>query len=73
LPLLRKRPDVPEAKLTIRCGLFISLASIALILWLLSSVKQSEAIQIAVAGLIGLGIYFLFRVFRKPLAPQPSE
>jgi APA family basic amino acid/polyamine antiporter len=55
LIVLRRRRDRP-ALFTAPAGIFVSLASLVLIVWLLSNVKRDEAIAVAVALVAGLAL-----------------
>ena len=67
LPVFRRRPEIAEAAYVAPFGVFVSIASIAIILWLLTNVDfRKEGIPILVAAAIGVVIFYLNRLFRKP-------
>jgi APA family basic amino acid/polyamine antiporter len=65
LPVLRRRYPGQPAPFRVWGGGAVALACIGLCLWLLSSSKGTEARDVAVAAVAGLGLYFLFN-HRKP-------
>jgi amino acid transporter len=58
LPILRRRDDVPAALFRVAGGWIISSLSVALCLWLLSNGSGREARDVAIAGAVGLLIYW---------------
>lgn len=58
LPVLRQRTQAPAAQFWVAGGLFISGLSVALCLWLLSNGSAREARDVAIAGAVGLLIYW---------------
>lgn len=66
LPVFRSRADAPPAVFLAPFGMFAAVASIALIIWLLTNVDFTrEGFPILAAGGVGLGLYYVFRFFRK--------
>jgi amino acid transporter len=73
LPIFRKRFGSELAGFIAPFGIFISLASTALIVWLLSNVDfTKEGLPIVIAGVVGIGLYFLMKLFRKSAQAEPS-
>ena len=58
LPLLRKRTDMPEAQFQVAAGPVVSGLTVLLCIWLLSNSSGREARDVAIAGAIGLLIYW---------------
>jgi amino acid transporter len=69
LIVLRRREDRPAA-FTLPGGIFVALASLALIVWLLSNVKPQEALPVALAVAAGL---VLCALGRRSAASGPSN
>jgi APA family basic amino acid/polyamine antiporter len=65
LPALRYKPEAPPALVTIPGGIVISLLAVLLSIWLLSNSTLTEARDSAIAFGAGLGIYLLYRPFRR--------
>lgn len=71
LPVLRRRKGVPAAVFKVRGGPIIAVAALILAAWLLvnntfrTENGLKEAYQAAVAALVGLLIYFAYRVYRS--------
>lgn len=61
LPVLRRRPGVPQAGFMLPGGTTIAVLGIVLCLWLLSNSTLGEARDTAIAAAAGLSIYFLNR------------
>jgi APA family basic amino acid/polyamine antiporter len=66
LPVLRRRYPSQPAPFRVWGGGAVAVACIGLCMWLLGSSKGTEARDVAVAAVAGLGLYFLFNR-RKPL------
>jgi basic amino acid/polyamine antiporter, APA family len=65
LPIFRRRSDLLPAPFTAPFGIVASVLSIALIVWLLTSVDYAkEGLAVIVAALVGLIIFGVFRKFR---------
>ncbi|MVN74826.1 amino acid permease [Hymenobacter sp. HMF4947] len=69
LPVLRSRYPSRPAPFRVWGGGVVAVVCVGLCLWLLGSSKGTEARDVAVAALAGLGLYFLFN-YRKPLAAR---
>ena len=66
LPVFRRRNNVPAARFTAPFGVAVAVLSIALIVWLLANVKYDvEGLSIVVAAVIGLIIFFAYRLVRR--------
>jgi amino acid transporter len=66
LPIFRGRNDLPRAPFSVPFGVAAAVLSLALIVWLLTSVDfAKEGLPILIAAIVGFVIYFLYRVFRK--------
>lgn len=64
LPIFRRRGDIPQAPFSVPFGVVAAFLSIALIIWLLSNVDfAKEGLAIFIASVIGLIIFFSFRMF----------
>jgi amino acid transporter len=69
LPVFRRRNNVPAARFTAPFGVAAAILSIALIFWLLANVKYDvEGLPIVVAAVIGLIIYFAYKLVRSSSA-----
>jgi basic amino acid/polyamine antiporter, APA family len=64
LPVLR-RTNAPPALFHLRGGTLISIMALLLAGWLLANSTLHEAITAALAGVVGLVIYFAYKFFRK--------
>lgn len=74
LPVFRQRTDVPPAKFHVPLGILASVLSLACIGWLLSRVDlQKEGIPIIAALIIGVVIYYGYRLFGRPSTEPESE
>ena len=62
LPLFRARREVPTAVFRLPGGTLIAILSLLLIVWLLLNATLQEAKVAAIAGGVGLLIYFGYRV-----------
>lgn len=58
LPILRQRTQAPAAQFHVAGGWFISGLAVLLCLWLLSNASGHEARDVAIAGAVGLLIYW---------------
>ena len=66
LPVFRRRNDIPAARFVAPFGVAAAIVSLALIGWLLANVKYDvEGLPIVVAAIIGLVIYFGYRLFGR--------
>lgn len=66
LPVFRRRSDIPSARFTAPRGVVAAILSLALICWLLIQVDfKKEGIPIAIAAIIGLLIYFGYKLARR--------
>lgn len=69
LPIFRRRSDLPKAQFTAPFGTVTSALSIALIIWLLTTVDYAkEGLAVIVAALVGLIIFGAFRMIRRPMS-----
>jgi amino acid transporter len=59
VPVLRRRPEAPPATFTVRAGAVVAIAALVLCAWLISSSSWSEARNVAVAALVGTGLWFV--------------
>lgn len=74
LPVFRQRSDVPPAKFAAPLGILAAVLSLGLIGWLLANVDfKKEGLPIIVAAAVGLLLYGLSRLLRKPGTASPSE
>jgi basic amino acid/polyamine antiporter, APA family len=64
LPVLRGRVNVPAAMFKVRGGPIIAVAALILAVWLLANSTLKEAKQAGIAALIGLLIYFGYRIYQ---------
>jgi APA family basic amino acid/polyamine antiporter len=64
LPVLRGRVNVPAAMFRVRGGPIIAVAALILALWLLANSTLKEARQAGIAALVGLLIYFGYRIYQ---------
>ena len=63
LPVFRKQQNAPEAKFIAPFGIFATVASLILIVWLVFQVDyRKEGLAIVILAAIGLVIYFLYKV-----------
>ncbi|NID13145.1 APC family permease [Fibrivirga algicola] len=58
LPVLRQRTQVPPAQFRVVGGWFVAILAVLLCLWLLSNGSAREARDVAIAGAVGLLIYW---------------
>ena len=63
LPVFRRKTNAPEAKFIAPFGIFATIASLILIIWLLFQVDyKKEGLAIVILAAIGLVIYFLYKI-----------
>ena len=65
LPVFRARHDVPPALFRLPGGTVVAILSLLLIVWLLLNSTLQEAKAAALAGAVGLAIYFAYRFFNN--------
>jgi basic amino acid/polyamine antiporter, APA family len=65
LPLFRRRQNAPPAAFRIPGGSFIAVLSLILIAWLLWNSTKEERIAAGIAALVGLAIFFAYRLYRR--------
>jgi basic amino acid/polyamine antiporter, APA family len=66
LPVFRRKSDAPEAKFAAPFGIIAAVLSLILIAWLLTNVDfRKEGLAIFIAAVIGLVIYFAYRIFSR--------
>ena len=66
LPVFRQRRDAPDAKFIAPFGIIAAVLSLILIVWLLTNVDfKKEGLAILIAAVVGLIIYFAYRLFSK--------
>jgi amino acid transporter len=74
LPVFRWRNNAPQAKFLVPFGIFSSIASLILIVWLLTNVNyKREGLPILVAAGSGLVLYFAYRLASKKKPAAASE
>jgi len=64
LPVLRRRANVPAAMFRVRGGTIVAVAALILAVWLLANSTLKEARQAGIAALVGLVIYFGYRIYQ---------
>jgi amino acid transporter len=64
LPVLRRRTGAPKAEFKLPGGSVIAIAALILSAWLLLNSTLYEAVATALAAVIGLVIYLVYKVFR---------
>jgi amino acid transporter len=63
LPVFRRRENVPNAVYKAPFGIAASILSLALIVWLMANIDyKKEGLAIIITAVIGLGLYFLYRL-----------
>src|SRR2546425_6518423 len=67
LPVLRRKASVPAAMFKVRGGPIIAIAALILAAWLLLNSTLVEAIQAAIAAVVGFLIYLTYRAVRYNL------
>ena len=65
LPVFRARREGPAAAFRLPGGTIIAILSLLLIVWLLLNSTLQEAKAAALAGAVGLAIYFSYRLYSK--------
>lgn len=65
LPKLRYSHGAPEARFKVPAGLVLSIASLVLAGWLLSTRTLTEARDAGIAAAVGLLVYFVYRFSRR--------
>jgi len=65
LPVLRRRREAPRALFRLPGGTVIAILSLILIVWLLMHATLAEARAAAIAGSVGLVIYFLYWLYSR--------
>jgi amino acid transporter len=66
LPVFRRRQTAPKAEFIAPAGIAASILSLILIVWLLANVDfKKEGLAILIAAVIGLVVYFAYRIFSK--------
>ena len=66
LPVFRRRENAPNAKFVAPFGIFATIVSLVLIVWLLTNVDfQKEGLSVIILGSIGLIIYFISKSISK--------
>ena len=68
LPVLRRKPGAPAAEFRTPAGASLSVAVLALTVWLLTQVTLEQARDATIAAGIGLLVYWLNRKKREPTA-----
>ncbi|UOG77109.1 APC family permease [Hymenobacter tibetensis] len=68
LPVLRRRFPTQPAPFQVRGGRLLATLCVGLCVWLLSTSKGTEARDVAVAAVVGLGLYTVTRK-RNPILP----
>ena len=67
LPVFRQRKDIPQPKFKVPLGILSSVLSLGLIGWLLANVSfKKEGLPILIAIVVGIFIYYAYRLFRRP-------
>jgi amino acid transporter len=73
LPVLRNRPNAPEAQFSAPGGVAISIISLGLIIWLLTNVDYTkEGLGVLIAIAVGFALYFAGKQFGKRPAADAS-
>lgn len=65
VPVLRRRPDAAPAVWRLPGGTIVAMLSLVLIAWLLLHSTLQEAKMSAIAGAVGLAIYFLYWLYSR--------
>jgi amino acid transporter len=65
LPIFRRRSDVPPAGFRLHYGTVIAILALLLAAWLLANSTWKEARAAALAAVVGLLIYFSFRLYSR--------
>jgi amino acid transporter len=70
LPVLRRMPSASPAVFKLKAGVAASIASLALIAWLLSNTTVYEARDAGIAVGLGLLVYLAYGLKRRPVEPE---
>lgn len=73
LPRLRYKKGVPDALVKMPGGIVISVLAILLSIWLLSNSTRIEARDSAIALVVGVAIYFAYRLTRGKMTDPTDE
>jgi amino acid transporter len=65
LPTLRYKSNAPPALMKIPGGILISVVAVVLSVWLLSNSTKVEARDAAIAAVVGMSIYFAYRLVAR--------
>ena len=65
LPVLRRRKDIPAARFKVPAGEVVAVLVLILATWLLYNSTLREARDATIAAVVGLLVYFLYRVMRR--------
>lgn len=65
LPIFRRRTNAPAAAFHLPGGTIIAVLSLLLIVWLLLHATLQEALAAAIAGAVGLAIYFCYWLYSR--------
>jgi amino acid transporter len=65
LPVLRRKNDAPPAHFNLPGGVAVAIAALVLAAWLLMNSTLYEAIVATIAAVVGLLIYFSYRVYSR--------
>jgi amino acid transporter len=66
LPLLRRKAQYPSAVFRLHGGTAIAILSLMLICWLLANSTWREGLSAAIAGAVGLVLFFCYRLYSRP-------
>ena len=66
LPIFRRRKEIPPPAFRLPNGTLIAILSLVLIVWLLAHSTAQEAKATAIAAVVGLVIYFSYRLYSRP-------
>jgi len=74
LPVFRNKKDFPKAKFIAPFGIIASILSLILTIWLLTNVDyKKEGVSILIAVIVGLVLYFAYKLFGKNESKTRSE
>jgi amino acid transporter len=73
LPVFRFNRNAPAASFLAPLGVFASIASLILIVWLLINVKQNEFVNVAIVAAAGLILCFGFGIYNKSKQTKLSD
>ena len=66
LPVFRRRSDIPQAQFVVPFGAAAAILSLVLTVWLLTNVDfQKEGLSILILIVVGLAIYFAYKIFQS--------